>query len=37
MNFEIPPPNHLTRKLILNPVEGRRAAGIPNQLQSAMG
>jgi hypothetical protein len=26
INFEIPPADHLTRKFILNPLEGRRSA-----------
>ena len=38
INFEIPPVDHLTEKLILNPVESSRSAptGIPNQHQSVM-
>ena len=39
INFEIPPADHLTKKFILNPVEGSRPTPtrIPNQDQSAMG
>ena len=39
INFEIPPPDHSTKKFILNPVEGSRSAPtrIPNQHQSVMG
>jgi hypothetical protein len=39
INFEIPPANHLTKKLILNQVEGSRSTPtrIPNQHQSIMG
>ena len=33
INFEIPPADHVTKKFILNPVEGNRSAPtrIPNQ------
>ena len=39
INFEIPPADHLTKKFILNPVEGSRSAPtrISNQNQSVMG
>ena len=39
INFEIPPTDHLTKKLILNSVEDSRSAPtrIPNQHQSVMG
>jgi hypothetical protein len=39
INFEIPPADHLTKKFILNPVEGSRSVPtrIPNQHQSVMG
>ena len=30
INFEIPPTDHLTRKFILNPVEGSRPAPTRN-------
>jgi len=38
-NFEIPPAEHLTKKFILNPVEGSRSAftRISEQRQSIMG
>ena len=39
INFEVPLPDHLTKKFILNPVEGSRSAPtrISNQHQSVMG
>ena len=39
INFAIPPADHLTKKFILNPVEGSRSAPtrISNQDQSVMG
>ena len=39
INFEIPPADHLTKKFILNPVEGSRSTPtrISNQNQSVMG
>ena len=39
INFEIPPADHLTKKFILNPVEGSRSAPtrISNQNQFVMG
>ena len=39
INFEIPPTDHLTKKFILNPVEGSRSAStrISKQDQSVMG
>ena len=37
INFEIPPADHLTKKFIINPVEGSRSAPtrISNQDQSS--
>ena len=39
INFEIPPADHLTKKFILNPVEGSRSTPIriQNKLQSVHG
>ena len=39
INFEIPPADHVTKKFILNPVEGSRSATTrsSNQNQSVMG
>ena len=38
INFEILPADHLTKKFIINPVDGSRSAPtrIPNQHQSVM-
>ena len=39
INFEIPPADHLTKKFILNPIEGSRSAPTrsSNQNQSVIG
>ena len=39
INLKIPPADHLTKKFILNPVEGSRSAPtkIPHQFQSVIG
>ena len=39
INFEIPPADHLTKKSILNPVEGSRSAPtiLSHQTQSVLG